>query len=105
MAEDVIEKGKMFCYLENVLWAKSGILEAVAARIKAGCKRFNNVTCVLCKKGLLVKLRRDLYIKYIYQKCNELQRRMPANKDKHYKENGVHPNKNASNDKWHDTEG
>ena len=103
MAEDVIEKGKMFCYLENVLWPKSAILEAVAARIRAGCKRFKNVTCVLCKKSLLVKLR-NLYIKYIYQKCNELQRRM-TDKGKHYKENGVHPNKNASNDKWHDTEG
>ena len=55
----------MFCYLENVLWAKSGISEAVAARIRARCKRFKNVTCVLCKKGLLVKLRRLVYKIYI----------------------------------------
>ena len=27
-----------------------------------------------------------MYIKYIYQKCNEVQRKMPANKGKHYKE-------------------
>ena len=55
----------MFCYLENVLWAKGGILEAVAARVRAGCKRFKNVTCVLCKKGLLVKLRKHVYNIYM----------------------------------------
>ena len=61
MGEDVIEKGKMFCYLENVLWAKDEILKAVAARMRAWRNRFKNVTRVLCKKGLLVKLRRLVY--------------------------------------------
>ena len=65
MGEDVIEKRKMFCYLENVLWAKDEISEAAAARMRALRNRFKNVTCVLCKKGLLVKLRRLVYKIYM----------------------------------------
>ena len=97
MAGNVIEKLQMLCYLENVFCTEGKVQETVTAKIRAGWKKFKNITRFVCKKGLWVKLRR-VCIQNVHHKCNELWSVVLANKGKRYKKNGVHLNQNALND-------
>ena len=57
MARNMIEKVEIFCQLGSFLCREGGVQKAVTPRIRAGWDRFKDVADMLCKKGLLVKLR------------------------------------------------
>ena len=65
LAGDEIEKVESFCYLGDVLSTEGGVQGTVTARIRAGWKRFKDISAVLCTNSLSLKLRGLLYKIYV----------------------------------------
>ena len=59
------EKADMLCYLVDVLCTEGDVQEAVTLKIRAWWKRFNDVSSVLCKESLSIKLKGLVYKIYI----------------------------------------
>jgi len=62
---DDLEVVGRFPYLGDVLSSVVGVQEAVTARIRSGWKKFKEISGLLCKRGLSLKMKRTIYKKYV----------------------------------------
>ena len=65
MDGDDIEIVDKFSYLGDVLSTERGVHEAIIARIRSAWKKFKEVSGVLCKKGISLRIKRALYKCYV----------------------------------------
>ena len=57
---DVVENLTKFLNLKDVLSTGGGVQEAVTARIRFEWKKLRDIAIVLCKRAVLLKMRRSL---------------------------------------------
>ena len=58
--DDVIEKEVTFSYLEDVFRYGREVQEVATTRIRCGWKKFKDISSVLCKRVVSLKLRRSM---------------------------------------------
>ena len=58
---DVLAKMAKFLYLGDVVRSVGGVQEAVTRRIKCRWKKFKDISSVLCKRVVSLKLRGSMY--------------------------------------------
>ena len=61
LGNDEIEVVKEFCYLGDVVGSSGDVQNAVTARIRAGWRKFSEMSQVLCGRVLSLKLKGRLY--------------------------------------------
>jgi len=67
----MIEVVQEFCYSGDVVGSSEDVQSSVTARIRAGWRKFSELSQVLCWIVLSLKLKGRLY-KSLYNKCDEL---------------------------------